>query len=118
VWDAYGQEASNNSLNQYLSVLRKAFRNVGLEHEIIITVPKQGFLIKVNVDYDEEDVSTLSEQSFTYVKPEPEPLDTITSPNDVEITGKQYFMMTVVRMRYQNKTALLLIKNIIFLMLF
>ncbi|NJQ19805.1 hypothetical protein HCO69_09165 [Pantoea sp. LS15] len=92
VWDAYGQEASNNSLNQYLSVLRKAFRNVGLEHEIIITVPKQGFLIKVNVDYDEEDVSTLSEQNFTYVKPEPEPLDTTTSPDDVEITEETRFL--------------------------
>lgn len=89
VWDAYGQEASNNSLNQYLSVLRKAFRNVGLEHEIIITVPKQGFLIKVNVDYDEDDVSTLSEQLLTYIKPESESLDIITSLDDVEISQEE-----------------------------
>lgn len=83
VWDAYGQEASNNSLNQYLSVLRKAFRNVGLDHEIIITVPKQGFLIRAEVDYDEENLSTQDEQFFTHVKPEP--LGKIVPQENVEM---------------------------------
>ena len=35
VWDIYGQEASNNSLNQYLSLIRKAFRNIDISYEII-----------------------------------------------------------------------------------
>lgn len=72
VWGAYGQDASNNSLNQYLSVLRKAFRNVGLDHEIIITVTKQGFLIKANVEYEEEDLLALESDFFSSVEPDAE----------------------------------------------
>lgn len=86
VWDAYGQEASNNSLNQYLSILRKAFRNVGLDHEIIITVPKQGFLIRADVDYDEENLSTRDEHFFTHIKPEP--LSIIVPQENVEMVQK------------------------------
>lgn len=91
VWDAYGQEASNNSLNQYLSVLRKAFRNVGLEHEIIITVPKQGFLIKVDVEYDEEDLLALETHYHTSTETVAEPynLNLNVAITDVEAIQKK-----------------------------
>lgn len=91
VWDANGHEASNNSLNQYLSVLRKAFRNVGLEHEIIITVPKQGFLIKVDVEYDEEDLLALERHfdTSTEISAEPDTLNLNVSMTGVEVVQEK-----------------------------
>lgn len=91
VWGAYGQEASNNSLNQYLSVLRKSFRNVGLDHEIIITVPKQGFLIKAKVEYDEEDLIALEKHFYTSDEPgeESEISDLNFTMTDVEVVQEK-----------------------------
>jgi len=45
VWDAYGLRSSNNSLNKYISDLRQVFRNMECSEEIIITVPKIGFML-------------------------------------------------------------------------
>jgi len=43
VWEAHGQVASGNNLNNTISILRKAFSTLG-EEEIIITLPRQGFM--------------------------------------------------------------------------
>ncbi|MBW2956194.1 winged helix-turn-helix domain-containing protein [Hafnia paralvei] len=58
VWDIYGQEASNNSLNQYLSLIRKAFRNIDISYEIIHTEPRKCFYLKADVEYIEDDFSS------------------------------------------------------------
>ncbi|HEE9875773.1 winged helix-turn-helix domain-containing protein [Citrobacter braakii] len=42
VWDRYGYTGTGNSLNQYISLLRKNFATLGLIN-IIETIPKQGF---------------------------------------------------------------------------
>ncbi|GKX62619.1 Transcriptional regulatory protein, C terminal [Pragia fontium] len=39
VWDDNGLVSSNSNLNQYISLLRKTFRNYGIEN-IIVTIPK------------------------------------------------------------------------------
>ncbi|MCG3884855.1 winged helix-turn-helix domain-containing protein [Photobacterium leiognathi] len=39
VWDDNGMTSSNSNLNQYLSILRKAFRKLGIEN-VIMTLPK------------------------------------------------------------------------------
>ncbi|QXX96913.1 winged helix-turn-helix domain-containing protein [Serratia marcescens] len=43
VWEAHGQVASGNNLNNAISILRKAFSSLG-EEEIIVTLPRQGFM--------------------------------------------------------------------------
>ena len=42
VWDEYGLVSSTNSLNHYLSQLRKTLSSVGLSEHIIETIPKVG----------------------------------------------------------------------------
>lgn len=48
VWDDYGLQASNSSLNQYISILRRALSAFGCE-ELIITVPKMGFRLNPDI---------------------------------------------------------------------
>ncbi|MEG5552304.1 winged helix-turn-helix domain-containing protein [Enterobacter wuhouensis] len=58
VWELYGQEPSGHSLNQNLSTIRKSFRMLGCDEDIIKTIPRVGVivaselisLIEVNTD--------------------------------------------------------------------
>lgn len=43
VWEAHGQVASGNNLNNTISILRKMFAAMG-EDDIIVTLPRQGFM--------------------------------------------------------------------------
>lgn len=52
VWDAHGLRSSNNSLNKYISDLRNIFRNLGYSEEIIITVPRIGFMFSADVELE------------------------------------------------------------------
>ena len=45
VWEAHGLRASTNSLNKYISDLRQTFRTLGLNAEIIVTIPRLGFSV-------------------------------------------------------------------------
>lgn len=45
VFDKYGARASNSNLNQYISTLRRNLSDLGVEKEIITTVPRIGFKI-------------------------------------------------------------------------
>lgn len=45
IWDKYGLEPSNNSVNQYISLIRKVLVELGCEEEIIQTLPRVGFFI-------------------------------------------------------------------------
>jgi DNA-binding winged helix-turn-helix (wHTH) protein len=49
VWDDYGMVSSNNNLNQCVSKLRKIVKNLGIEEEVIVTVPKVGFMLHQQV---------------------------------------------------------------------
>lgn len=42
-WKEYGFELSGNTLNQYISLLRKNFRRLGLEDDAITTLSRVGF---------------------------------------------------------------------------
>lgn len=44
VWEEYGLNASNNTLNQYISMLRKIFVSFNVNSEVIKTIPKTGFI--------------------------------------------------------------------------
>lgn len=50
VWDAHGLTSSNNTLNKYISEIRKKFVKFGLVGECITTVPKIGFIFNTEVD--------------------------------------------------------------------
>jgi len=58
VWDDFGLEPSENSLNTNMSMLRKSFSELNC-HNLIETLPKIGFLIKVPALKFEEKTPTL-----------------------------------------------------------
>lgn len=49
VWDDFGLVSSNNNLNHCISKLRKVINTLGHNDEVIITVPKVGFLLKKEI---------------------------------------------------------------------
>lgn len=53
LWEQYGSTPSNSSLNTYMSLIRKAFVNLGIEDEVITTIPKTGFLFNPDVAVEE-----------------------------------------------------------------
>ncbi|MUM52690.1 hypothetical protein GJ686_24730 [Klebsiella variicola] len=52
VWDKYGLTSSNNSLNKYISDLRQIIKSLGLDEEIIITLPRIGFKIPEHISIE------------------------------------------------------------------
>lgn len=49
VFETYGARPSNSNLNQYISTLRRSLADLGIEKEVIITVPRIGFKISAEV---------------------------------------------------------------------
>jgi|AKYZ01.1.fsa_nt_gi DNA-binding winged-HTH domains len=49
VWQRFTTEVSGNTLNQYISLLRKNFRTLGVTDELIITSPRVGFCLSCEV---------------------------------------------------------------------
>lgn len=45
VWEAHGLKTSTNSLNKYISDLRGIIKDMGCLDEVILTVPRFGFMI-------------------------------------------------------------------------
>ncbi|WP_187433230.1 winged helix-turn-helix domain-containing protein, partial [Serratia marcescens] len=64
VWTAHGLEASGNSLNQYISQLRKIMSNFGLGDSVIHTLPRIGFRL-------DEHLNVQWLPSSTEVQPKP-----------------------------------------------
>ena len=48
-WNDYGFELSGNTLNQYISLLRKNLRRLDLEDDFILTIPRTGFMLSTEV---------------------------------------------------------------------
>jgi len=85
VWDAHGLISSNNTLNKYISEIRKKFVLFGLEDECITTVPKIGFIFNSEID-----VQVLPDDNNI----DPDENKTPVSPPITEITnqrGKRQF---------------------------
>lgn len=62
VWGDHGGSGSHNNLNQYLSILRRAFRQYGLD-DIILTIPRVG--IQLNPDIKVELVCDKNDAQLT-----------------------------------------------------
>lgn len=58
VWDAHGLRSSSHSLNKYISDLRAVFRNMGCTEEVIVTVPRVGFMVSESILIEIIDAST------------------------------------------------------------
>ncbi|MGG4608484.1 winged helix-turn-helix domain-containing protein [Providencia sp. Me31A] len=89
VWDDNGLVSSNSNLNQYLSLLRKAFRQYGIEN-IIVTVARGRleFNSEVSLELIDdikinpiESISSLSEIDEAAVVLSP-PMDLLSQPNE------------------------------------
>lgn len=91
IWNKYGLEPSNNSVNQYISLIRKSLSELGCEEEIIKTIPRVGFYI--------------SGESVSYQQETPQSVETMNT--EVQPAIKQS------RLRRGYKPALLAISLII-----
>lgn len=60
-WTIHGLEPSGNSLNQYISQLRKNFSNFGLHSHVIQTLPRIGFIFSEEVKVEIHDIYSVSE---------------------------------------------------------
>ncbi|MFP2408718.1 transcriptional regulator [Enterobacter ludwigii] len=49
VWDQRGLQGSNNSLNQYISIVRKMLSSLLPDTLFIVTVPKTGFMLSADI---------------------------------------------------------------------
>lgn len=76
VWDAYGLSTSSNSLYKYISDLRAVFRNLGCTDEIIVTVPKLGFMIanSVLVEQVEDSEQPGTSDIMPVIEPDSDPI--------------------------------------------
>lgn len=68
VWEDYGLDASNNSLSQYISLLRSAFRTMEVHGDIIQTVPRIGFMLSAELIIVERGVDTKSSHLNEYTE--------------------------------------------------
>jgi len=68
VWDDRGLRGSSNSLNQYISILRKMFATLAPEHLFIVTVPKVGFMLSGDIAIVPLDAPAPAEPSSTVVE--------------------------------------------------
>lgn len=70
VFEKYGARPSNSNLNQYISTLRRSLADLGIEKNVIFTVPRIGFKISEEVIItSDNDYST----SFTLPTLAPQP---------------------------------------------
>lgn len=49
VFDPFGVNVTDNNLNQHVSQIRKTLSHLGLEEQIIVTVPRVGFMVPAGV---------------------------------------------------------------------
>ncbi|EMM7535744.1 winged helix-turn-helix domain-containing protein [Citrobacter braakii] len=52
LWEQYGYSPSNNSLNTYISLIRKAFINLGITDDVVVTIPKVGFIFSPDISVE------------------------------------------------------------------
>ncbi|MFV9068878.1 helix-turn-helix domain-containing protein [Serratia fonticola] len=74
IWDKYGLEPSNNSVNQYISLIRKSLSELGCDEEIIKTIPRVGFyiageMVTYHVETQQSVVSTTTSAQPTPEQP-------------------------------------------------
>lgn len=91
IWDKNGLQASNNSLSQNISILRKILQDLGCDNDVIITLPKIGYRINESITIDvEEEID-----SEIVVLDEEQIISNISNDNEL-IPEKRYQYNTVI----------------------
>lgn len=76
VWYINGAQVTNNTFYQNISLLRRAFKELGLNEELIVTVPKVGIRTEPQLEVLEQKIEEpLSDLSVT---PSVTPVNTVT----------------------------------------
>lgn len=97
VWDDYGMISSNNNLNQCVSKLRRVLKVMGIDDEVIATVPRLGFMLRreIQVETSLEDdghftplVPSLEMGDEAYVQTEIEPEAETEAEDDAALAFK------------------------------
>ncbi|HGM5805296.1 TPA: transcriptional regulator [Serratia marcescens] len=82
VWDDYGMVSSNNNLNQCVSKLRRVIKNLGVEEEVIVTVPKVGFMLRDEITIESyEEAEDIHDAELVASLPESAPEAAINPPS-------------------------------------
>jgi cholera toxin transcriptional activator len=68
VWRKHGMEVTVNTLYQNISILRKNLKRVGIDDNIIITVPKKGITLSAQVEECDEKPVNFSSSDFSSEK--------------------------------------------------
>ncbi|KKZ19654.1 MULTISPECIES: winged helix-turn-helix domain-containing protein [Serratia] len=88
VWDDYGMVSSNNNLNQCVSKLRRVIKNLGVEDEVIATVPKVGFMLRDEITIECcEDVEDIPDEEPASPLPKPASEESANPLSDSVIYG-------------------------------
>lgn len=99
VWDDYGMISSNNNLNQCVSKLRRVLKVMGIDDEVIVTVPKIGFMLRreIQVEISQEDdehftplvpVQTAGDEAYLPVESELEAEAVAETDDDVVVAAE------------------------------
>lgn len=59
VWFINGAQVTNNTFYQNISLLRRAFKELGLNEELIVTVPKVGIRLEPQLDVLEQEIDEI-----------------------------------------------------------
>lgn len=81
VWEKNGLYASANTLYQNIAMLRKSLKNLGIEVDVIITIPRQGLKFSGQVRITENDSSVEKFEDSTYVIHDEEHSNEVSSLN-------------------------------------
>ena len=79
VWRKHGMEVTVNTLYQNISILRKTLKRVGIDENIIITVPKKGITLSAQVEELED--KTITPLASAYVGGKTEEVITTKNSN-------------------------------------
>ncbi len=88
IFDANGAHATNNNLNQNISILRKHLSQLGIEREVITTVTRVGFMIDDSVlveIYENDPPAALDEAR-------PVPVGTAVATSALRIKKQVFFL--------------------------
>ncbi|KQN53847.1 MULTISPECIES: winged helix-turn-helix domain-containing protein [unclassified Erwinia] len=96
VWEKNGLIPSSNNLSNHISYLRKTFRQLGVEDDVITTVPKEGFrlamvtrchdAVHINKNRVDADTKTVSPESEATEKPHQKASLSLNTVANISIT--------------------------------
>ncbi|MGT3828528.1 winged helix-turn-helix domain-containing protein, partial [Enterobacter kobei] len=82
LWEQYGYTPSNSSLNTYVSLIRKAFVNLGQSDELVVTIPKVGFIFSPDIAVDIIEINSHPESEQEQIPDTGQNLQFIAPKND------------------------------------